>query len=147
MRWRLLVPVVASVVGIATATSSLGPGGAAPGEEVLGPGEVTVTIGIEHSRFSVDRLQVRPGTTVRFVVHNTDPIAHELIVGDEEVHRRHASGTEPAHPPVPGELSVGPNQSRSVTATFEPPGKVVFACHLPGHLAYGMHGEIVVTEG
>ncbi len=83
---------------------------------------------------------------MRFEVRNTDPIAHELIVGDDGLHRRHATGTEPFHPPVAGELSVGAYETGSTTYTFAEPGTVVFACHLPGHLDYGMKGNIVITD-
>ena len=48
----------------------------------LGPGLVTVDVGIQHSHFSFSTLRVRPGTLVEFHVHNDDPIAHEFIVGD-----------------------------------------------------------------
>lgn len=137
--------VVASVVGIAG--YALDRDGAPPHGDVLGPGEVTVELGVEHSRFGFDRLEVRPGTTVRFEVRNTDPIAHELIIGDDAVHRRHATGTEAFHAPVPGEVSVGPHETGWTTYTFDEPGTVVFACHLPGHVAYGMVGDIVVTAG
>ncbi len=54
---------------------------------------------------------MRPGTVVRFVVTNDDPILHELIVGDDAVHARHATGTEAAHPPVSGEVSVRPGDT------------------------------------
>ena len=131
---------VTAVAGYAIGARAAGPGG-----DVLGPGQVSVELGIEHSRFSFDRLKVRPGTTVRFEVRNTDPITHELIVGDDAVHRRHATGTEASHPPVPGEVSLGPHETGSTTYTFEQPGTVAFACHLPGHLDYGMRGEVVVT--
>jgi uncharacterized cupredoxin-like copper-binding protein len=117
------------------------------GNRPLGPGAVNVRIGVEHSRFSDDHLVVRPGTTVRFEVANDDPIGHELVVGDEEVHRRHAEGTERFHPPVPGEVSVGPGETGYTLFTFDEPGTVVFACHLPGHLAYGMRGEVEVRAG
>ena len=49
---------------------------------------------------------VQQGTTLRIVVDNGDPIGHELIVGPPEVHARHADGTEAAHRPVPGEVTV-----------------------------------------
>jgi uncharacterized cupredoxin-like copper-binding protein len=78
-------------------------------------------------------------------MRNTYPIAHEVIVGDDELHRRHATGTEPEQVPVAGELSVGPNETRSTTAGFEVPGTARFACHLPGHLDYGMPGVIEVV--
>jgi plastocyanin len=61
------------------------------GDAPLGPGRATTTIDIEHSRFSTDRIVVAAGTLVTFVVDNDDPIAHELIVGPPEVHRRHAT--------------------------------------------------------
>jgi uncharacterized cupredoxin-like copper-binding protein len=105
----------------------------------------TIELGIDHSRFSTARVEVTVGTTVRFVVVNDDPINHELIVGPPEVHERHASGTEATHPPVPGEVSVGPNETAVTTYTFDEPGEVVFACHLPGHLEYGMRGVVVVS--
>lgn len=147
-RWPLPVVAIAVLAAavIAAAGYVLDARASGPDGEVLGPGEVSVELGIEHSRFSFDRLEVRPGTTVRFEVRNTDPIAHELIVGDDGVHRRHATGTEPLHPPVAGELSVGAHEAGSTTYTFDEPGTVLFACHLPGHLDYGMKGEIVITD-
>ncbi len=112
----------------------------------LGPGRATMELGIEHSRFSADRIVVRRGTTVRIVVDNGDPIGHELIVGPPEVHERHANGTEAAHDPVPGEVSSPPLQEVETTYTFDEVGSVTFACHLPGHVAYGMIGEFEVVE-
>ena len=82
---------------------------AAPAPSALGPGLVTVDVGIHYSHFSISTLRLRKGTLVRFLVHNGDPIHHEFIVGDASVHRRHELGTEASHPPVPGEVSVAPN--------------------------------------
>ena len=113
-------------------------------EGVLGPGPVTVTLDVNHSRFSPDVIHVRVGTTVTFVVVNDDPINHELIVGDDDVHTRHENGSEADHPPVPGEVSVGPGESARTTYVFDGPGTVLFACHLPGHFDYGMHGSVRV---
>jgi uncharacterized cupredoxin-like copper-binding protein len=110
----------------------------------LGPGLVTVTVGIRYSKFSIDTLHVRAGTTVLFLVRNDDPINHEFIVGDASVHRRHELGKDRAHPPIPGEVSVPPDDVGETFYTFATPGRFLFACHLPGHFAYGMHGEVVV---
>jgi uncharacterized cupredoxin-like copper-binding protein len=82
---------------------------------------------------------------VRFVVRNDDPIDHELVIGDAAVHRRHADGTERRHPPVPGEVSVAPGDTALTVYELTEPGTVVYACHLPGHIAYGMVGEIEVV--
>lgn len=112
----------------------------------LGPEAVTVVLDVKHSAFDPDTLRVVAGTTVRFVVVNRDPIHHELIVGPPEVHKRHADGTEAFHPPVPGEVSVAPLERAVTTYTFDEPGTVEMACHLPGHYAYGMRGTVEVVQ-
>lgn len=112
---------------------------------ILGPGPATVTVDVEHSRFAPEELTVRAGTVVSFEVVNHDPIHHELVLGDAEVHRTHEDGADLVHPPVPGEVSVGPNQAGMTFYVFDEPGTVAFACHLPGHVEYGMVGEVHVV--
>jgi plastocyanin len=135
---------VLAVGGSIVLLTTRGDATAAPAD-VLGPGPVTVRLDVEHSRFVPERVKVRPHTEVRFVVVNRDPIRHELIVGDDELHARHQDGTEAEHPPRPGEVSVDPKRTASTTATFHEPGVVLYACHLPGHFAYGMKGTVVVV--
>ena len=135
----LAMTVVMSGVGYAVASGLEHP-------EALGPSDITVEVDIEYSRFIPDQLTVVEGTRVRFLVVNGDPIHHEFITGDAEVHFRHANGTEAEHPSIPGEVSVEPNGTAITTFTFDEPGVYEFACHLPGHYAYGMRGEIEVVE-
>ena len=146
---RLVLVVTATIAvllaGGAVAVADAGSGGAPAGTTVLGPGPVTVTIDVDHSRFTPTVIRVRSHTDVRFVIVNHDPIGHEFIVGGPEVHARHASGHEAYHPPVPGEVSVPADTRASTTYSFHAPGAVEFACHLPGHYQYGMHGTVVVT--
>ena len=111
----------------------------------LGPGVVTVEVGIDQSAFDIGSLRVREGTLVQFVVQNDDPIDHELVVGDGDVHRRHANGSERRHPPVPGEVSIAPGDTAMTFYEFTEVGSIVYACHLPGHVAYGMEGTIEVV--
>ncbi|HEV7722694.1 MAG TPA: cupredoxin domain-containing protein [Iamia sp.] len=113
---------------------------------ILGPGTETVTITIEDSHFSPDRIRVYEGTQVRFVVRNTDPIGHELVVGPESVHLRHERGTEAAHPPIPGEVSLGPHQTGATVYEFDTPDDLRIVCHLPRHEAYGMRGLVEVVS-
>jgi uncharacterized cupredoxin-like copper-binding protein len=142
------VTAVVAALGIAVTTTWLGCAAAASGSthDALGPGLVTVTLGIEHSHFSTDQVHVRRGTLVRFLVRNHDPIAHELVVGDDAVHAEHEHGTEATHPPVPGEVSVDADDVGETFYRFDDAGSFVFACHLPGHLAYGMHGVVTVSD-
>jgi uncharacterized cupredoxin-like copper-binding protein len=110
-----------------------------------GDGERTVTIDIRHSRFSTGEVRVRPGETVRFVLRNTDPIPHELIIGDQAVQDLHEAGTESHHGDRPGEASVAPGATAATTYRFGPAGdRLLFGCHLPGHWGYGMRGELRV---
>jgi uncharacterized cupredoxin-like copper-binding protein len=111
-----------------------------------GPTARTVNITIHFSHFDASSIVVEPGETVRFVIHNEDPIAHVFIVGDRYVHLIHDIGTEPSHGAKPGEVSVPAETTAETTYTFPTtPGQYLqFACHLPGHYAYGMHGSIVV---
>jgi uncharacterized cupredoxin-like copper-binding protein len=47
---------------------------------------------------------------------------------------------------VPGEVSVQPDDVGETFYTFDDLGKTEFACHLPGHLAFGMIGWVDVTS-
>ena len=109
------------------------------------PGIRTVPITIHFSRFDPGSIAGAPGETVRFVIRNEDPIDHEFILGDDLVQRIHERGTEAVHPPKPGEVSVPPGTTVETTYTFEEPGALTFACHLPGHFAYGMRGTVTVA--
>lgn len=104
----------------------------------------TVTITINHSSFGISQMDYRPGETVRFEIHNTDPIDHEFILGDQAVQDRHETGNEPHHGAIPGEVSVPAGQTATTTYTFDEPGTILFGCHLPGHFAYGMRGTVTV---
>lgn len=105
----------------------------------------TIVLTVRHSRFSPSQIHIRHSETVRFVVRNTDPIDHEFIVGPKATHDRHETGREATHPPVPGEVSVPLLDEASTTYEFADRGTVTFACHLPGHFAYGMTGRITVV--
>jgi uncharacterized cupredoxin-like copper-binding protein len=114
------------------------------GSEPVGPGLVTIELTTSYSRFSSDELVVRRGTLVRFEITNDDPIHHEFIVGSEAVHAAHETGHDLQHPPVPGEVSVDPGETGLTTFHFDELGTVRYACHLPGHLSYGMEGRVRV---
>ncbi|HEY2814126.1 MAG TPA: plastocyanin/azurin family copper-binding protein [Acidimicrobiales bacterium] len=144
-RWLPAVAVAlaaGTVLGAGQLIGHSAPSSAA--SDMLGPGDVTVTLTIHHSHFDLSTIHVAPGTTVRFVVDNQDPINHELIVGDAEVQRIHELGTEAVHPPRPGEVSVPALTTAETTFYFADPGSVMYACHLPGHFRYGMSGYVDV---
>jgi uncharacterized cupredoxin-like copper-binding protein len=104
-----------------------------------------VQLTIRYSRFEPAAVRVPAGQPVTFVIRNGDPIDHEWIVGDDEVHARHRTGTEPVHGARPTEISIPAGQERRTTVTFPSAGSLAFICHLPGHEAYGMVGSVEVT--
>ena len=101
-----------------------------------------VRLTIHHSQFSATNLEVAAGR-VTFIVRNTDPIEHELIIGDRATQDRHETGTEQHHD-APGEITIPAGGAARTTYTFSPSQRTLFGCHLPGHWAYGMHGTIQV---
>jgi uncharacterized cupredoxin-like copper-binding protein len=146
-RCRLALAASAvALVGVAgvTAAAAGGGGDGAPGRDGV---TLTVTLTAHHSRFTPSTVTVPAGATVRFVVRNLDPIDHELIVGDAEVHRHHRNGRDAHHHgDVPGEISVPAGETASTTWTAPTTaGDTAFACHLPGHLGYGMAGVVRVS--
>ena len=112
-----------------------------------GRGPVGVEIAIRYSQFVRSEVTVRAGQPVTFVLHNGDPIDHEWIVGDAQVHERHRTGTEAVHGGRPTEVTVRAGTTATTTVTFDRPGTLLFVCHLPGHEAYGMVGTLRVTPG
>lgn len=135
-RRRSLVAIgvlVALIVFVAAAAAS-----------ELGSGPITVHIRIHHSRYEPSVLTVPVGRPVRFVFHNEDPIEHEWIVGDAQVHAVHRTGTEAHHGERPMEVSIAALGTVTTTVTFAASGTLTFVCHLPGHEAYGMVGTLTI---
>jgi uncharacterized cupredoxin-like copper-binding protein len=140
VRPTALGPVVAAAAGIFLAA-------ALPGSGVSrDPDPQTITLTMHHSRFLPAHVIVRRGTTVRFIITNSDPIDHEFILGDEAAQRRHETGTEPAHGAVPGEVSVPAGGVGETTYTFTRTGALLIGCHAPGHYDYGMRGWVQVID-
>ena len=135
--------VAALGLGIATALGAAAIAGAVSRSN----DPIVVEVTIHYSRFEPAAISVPAGRPVTFVIHNTDPIDHEWIVGDEGLHERHRTGTEPVHDARPTEVSIDALTERSTTVTFARPGQLTFICHLPGHEAYGMTGKLTVTGG
>jgi uncharacterized cupredoxin-like copper-binding protein len=112
------------------------------GEQVSEEREVA----IRYSRFEPTTVTVPAGVPVTITLVNRDPIEHEWMVGDEAMHERHRTGTEPHHDKIPTEVSLRSYETRKTTIQFDEPGEYKFICHLPGHEAYGMVGMLRVVE-
>jgi uncharacterized cupredoxin-like copper-binding protein len=107
----------------------------------------TAAIRIHFSKFSPTEVVATAGVPITITLVNTDPIAHEWLVGDAAFHERHRTGTEPEHGLRPTEVSLAAGSRATTTVTFDTPGDYLFICHLPGHEAYGMTGVLRVRPG
>lgn len=99
-------------------------------------------------RFKPDRIEVRQGETVRFVVHNEGRLMHEFVLGDEAELDAHARLME-KHPNMehdePWMVHVEPGRRGELTWRFNRAGSFRFGCLIAGHYGAGMVGRIEVT--
>ena len=115
------------------------------GGEPAGAASNDVTVTFRYSHFEQKVITIPAATPVSITLYNNDPIEHEWIVGSEDVHERHRTGTDPYHDQLPTEVSVPALESRKTMVRFDTPGDYPFVCHLPGHEAYGMKGILRVV--
>jgi len=97
--------------------------------------------------FQPDRLTVRVGEQVRFLVRNNGKIEHEFVVATLEDNLRHLKMME-ANPGMRHEEAnarrLDPKQAAEILWRFTKPGTFDFSCLIPGHREAGMFGTILV---
>lgn len=109
-----------------------------------GPSERMIGVRMHYSKYNPRTIEVAAGTTVEFVLTNTDPIGHEFVLGTHADQLKHEAG-DPHDPHTgPGEALLQGSQTTRLRYTFDRPGTLEFACHRPGHYRYGMVGTIRV---
>jgi uncharacterized cupredoxin-like copper-binding protein len=105
----------------------------------------TVTIDMRFSHYSPAAIKVHPGETVRFRLVNGDPITHEFIIGTLAQHEAHERARDENHDGKPGQATLAPGETQLISYTFGSAGSLIFACHRPGHYAYGMRGTVQIS--
>jgi len=108
-------------------------------------GTQTITVDMRFSHYTPVAHRVHKGETVRFKLVNLDPITHEFIIGDAAAQEAHEHSADVNHNGKPGEATLAPGQTELISFTFGAPGSLIFACHRPGHYAYGMRGTITIS--
>ncbi len=103
----------------------------------------------DNMRFNPDRIEVRQGETVKFVVRNTGKVMHEFVIGTQAENAKHAElmvkfptmeHDEPYMAHVP------PGKTGEIVWTFNRAGEFEFACLIAGHYQGGMVGLIKVLS-
>jgi uncharacterized cupredoxin-like copper-binding protein len=114
------------------------------------PKKVSRTIDVDaHDtfRFSPDKLAIKRGDTIRFVMHNKGNVMHEMVIGTMADLKEHAELMK-KFPDMEHEEAhmahVGPGKSGDIVWQFNRPGTFYFACLIAGHFEGGMVGAVVV---
>ena len=114
------------------------------------PAKVSRTIEVtldDSMRFTPDKIDVKAGETIRFFVRNAGKIQHEMVLGTLDELKEHAEmmkkmpGMQHAEPNM---ITLKPGQRGGIVWQFDKPGKVDFACLVPGHMEAGMVGKVMV---
>lgn len=115
------------------------------------PKKISRTINVDmHDtmRFSPDKLTIRQGETVRFVLRNSGKAMHEFVLGTLAELKSHAEMMK-KHPGMehdePYMAHVAPGKTQIIVWQFTRTGEFHFGCLLPGHFEAGMSGRINVT--
>ena len=115
------------------------------------PKKISRTIKFEMSdqmRFTPDRIAVKQGDTIKFVVINHGKIMHEMVIGSMKELQEHAElmkkFPEMEHS-APHMAHVKPGNTEEIVWTFNKPGDFNFACLIAGHMEAGMIGKVTVA--
>ena len=97
--------------------------------------------------FEPDRIEVRRGEQIRFMLQNRGDETHEFVLATVTENRKHAKLMKK----FPDMEHDDPNAKRvleyldgELLWKFTKRGESEFACLIPGHYERGMHGTIVV---
>lgn len=111
-------------------------------------------------RFSPDQLTVNADETIKFVVHNSGKLTHEMVLGSEASLQAHAAEMKQAamqksdhsdshdHGSGSGVLAlrVQAGDTKEWVVRFEKSQTLQMACLVPGHFEAGMKGQITVQQ-
>ena len=120
-----------------------------PGDPHKSAREVDVVMREEDGKmlFSPQRVEIRQGEQIRFVLKNAGTLDHEFVLGTRDANLAHeavmAENHEMAHD-EPNEANLQPGATRDLVWKFTRSGEFDFSCLIPGHREAGMTGVVVV---
>ena len=97
--------------------------------------------------FIPDRIEVRKGEQVRFILRNNGLIDHEFVLATTEENLKHAEDMK-KYPDMehddPNAKRLAPKKASEIVWRFTKAGQFEFGCLIPGHRESGMTGTVVV---
>jgi uncharacterized cupredoxin-like copper-binding protein len=107
--------------------------------------EIDVTDGM---RFTPPSVTVKKGEPIRFVVKNSGPLKHEMVLDTFRELREHTvlmAKCPEMEQRNPNQLTLEPGQTGELVWQFTKVGTFDFVCLRPTHFDAGMRGRIVVN--
>ena len=109
--------------------------------------QVTMREGDGKMMFVPDRVEVRKGEQIRFVLRNDGELEHEFVLATTEENLKHAEQMK-KNPDMehddPNGKRLKPNATGEIVWHFTKAGTFEFACLIPGHREAGMFGTVIV---
>jgi len=159
MKNRTAISVLALGLGLAAAQAWAGAGPPGHGHETFSAGEpgnpkkparvvnVTMQEGDGTMMFIPNKVEIRKGEQIRFLLRNNGELAHEYILASTEENLKHAEAMK-KNPDMehddPNGKSVEPKKNSEIVWKFTKAGTFEYGCLIPGHREAGMIGTVVV---
>lgn len=97
--------------------------------------------------FTPDRIEVRKGEQIRFLLRNNGEQDHEFVVATLEDNLKHAEEMR-KNPDMehddPNAKRLAPRKNGEILWKFTKTGEFDFSCLIPGHRESGMFGRLIV---
>lgn len=110
---------------------------------------VTITMREEPGKmmFIPDRIEVKKGEQIRFMLKNSGALEHEFMLATAEENAKHAEQMK-KFPDMehddPNGKRLKPNASAEIVWRFTKAGEFQYGCLIPGHPEAGMLGTVIV---
>lgn len=97
--------------------------------------------------FIPNKIEVRKGEQIRFMLRNNGQIDHEIVLATLEENQKHAEEMR-KNPDMehddPNAKRLGPKKTGEILWRFTKAGEFDFSCLIPGHRESGMFGTVIV---
>ncbi len=109
--------------------------------------EVTMMEGDGQMLFKPNRIEVKRGEQIRFVLKNAGELKHEFVLATPPENKAHAIEMQ-KNPDMehddPNAKDVESKKQGELLWRFTKRGEFEFACLIPGHYEAGMRGKVIV---
>jgi uncharacterized cupredoxin-like copper-binding protein len=109
--------------------------------------QVTMREGEGKMMFIPDRVEIKRGEQIKFVLRNNGELDHEFVLATTEENLKHAEemkkNPEMEHDD-PNAKRVKPKKTDEIVWKFTKAGQFEYGCLIPGHREAGMTGIIIV---